>query len=109
MKNTDIPKINLLEKTASAQVLLYLFFNQEGVNRQELAKNVKAASDTLDSTLEYLKINNLVIEERIKGFRPERKFTLTELGLRVAQPLSLIHEALQSAVNSTDTSATQAP
>lgn len=90
-------QLNVLEKTASAQILLYLFFNQNGVNRQDLANNVKAASDTLDTTLEFLKINGLVKEERTKTFRPERRFTLTPLGLKVAQPLSVIADALQSA------------
>lgn len=97
-------QLNILEKTASAQILLYLFFNQNEVNRQDLANNVKAASDTLDSTIEFLKVNGLIKEERTKTFRPERRFTLTELGLKVAQPLSLIAAALQSAAESAHSS-----
>lgn len=104
MSKNEGVSISVLEKTAAAQVLLYLFFNQQGVNRRDLLKNVEAASDTLDSTLEFLKLNGLVNEDKIKSFPPERKFTLTELGLKVAQPLSVIAEALHNAESLEDTS-----
>jgi len=104
MKKTEAPNINLLEKTASAQILLYLFFNQQGVNRDTLLRNVKAAHDTIDSTINFLKINNLIAEEKTKSFPPERRFTLTQLGLKVAQPLSLIEDALEAAIGSASSS-----
>jgi DNA-binding HxlR family transcriptional regulator len=100
MTRNDTLSVNILEKTAAAQILLYLFFNQQGVNRSELIRNIKAASDTLDTTIKFLELNNLISESKTKSFPPERLFTLTELGLKVAQPLAAIAEALHTAEDS---------
>jgi DNA-binding HxlR family transcriptional regulator len=94
MQNNASSPISFLEKTAVAQTLLYLFFNQQGVNRTDIANNVKAASNTIDSTLDFLKQNQLINEKNLKSFPPQRIFTLTELGLKVAQPLAVIADAM---------------
>jgi len=100
---TNNNSVSFLEKAASAQILLYLFFNQQGVNRSELLKNIDAAMDTIDHTIDYLKINELVSETKVKGFPPQRIFTLTAKGLKVAQPLAVIAEAMKPPKDSTHT------
>ena len=82
-----------LEKRGVLQILAYLY-KKERSTITEFRKNVKAATDTLYSSLELLEKMGLVKRVEEKEFPFSTFYELTPLGQRVAEKLAEIEAIL---------------
>ena len=89
-KGQNLSSIAKLEKAGALQILVYLRQNtKEGEKTQitQIARNTKAASETVKATIHYLAQNELVNEEYAKTFPRQHLVWLTPKGATVAQHL----------------------
>jgi len=91
--------VNILEKTGSIRILIFIYQNsdrEQGVSLSEVIRGVVASSDTIQKTVDYLISNGLIKDEYTKVHPYKRILTLTALGLEIAKPLADIEHALRS-------------
>lgn len=98
MPEHNISIISKLEKASVNQILLYLYINRNHseIILNELIDSVDAASQTIQKTIDYLELNELITVEKTKTFPFKHIIKLTALGLEVGQSLEAVASALHS-------------
>ena len=82
-----------LEKTGVLQILVYLF-KRKKATRTDLRRDIRAAMETIYSSLEVLYRLNLVEEKKQSSFPFTKEVHLTEKGMKVAEHLAEIEKIL---------------